>query len=81
MVWIPPGKFIMLGNVWEWCQDREGKYPSETVTDPTGPSSGNRWVLRGFSLSCRAGQCCSAGRCYRDPSNVRDDLGFRLARD
>ncbi len=32
------GIYDMLGNVDEWCQDLEGPYPSEPVTDPTGPT-------------------------------------------
>lgn len=37
----------MHGNVWEECSDWHGDYPNDSVTDPTGLSSGTVRVIRG----------------------------------
>ena len=34
------GVYDMHGNVWDWCQDWLGDYPSGAVVNPSGPGSG-----------------------------------------
>jgi formylglycine-generating enzyme required for sulfatase activity len=74
------GLHDMLGNVWEWCNDRYGDYPKEPVTDPGGSKDGSRRVLRGGSWFFSARYCRSASRNYIDPGYRFGDYGFRLAR-
>jgi len=69
----------MHGNVWEWCQDIYGNYPSGAVTDPTGAGRGSRRVLRGGCWRDRAQACRSAHRGDYDPTGGNDFIGLRLS--
>jgi formylglycine-generating enzyme len=73
----------MHGNVWEWCQDwYDGTYYSIIVNDnPKGPLNGNRRVLRGGSWLFGEMECRVSSRYHAIPSDVRHDIGFRLAHD
>ena len=74
------GVYDMHGNVWEWCQDWYGNYPSGSVTDPQGLSSDSRRVGRGGSWHFPARRCQSAYRYDYSSGHRVSYLGFRLAR-
>ena len=74
------GLYDMIGNVWEWVQDWKGDYPSGTVINPIGPSSGAYRVVRGGSWGDFARYCRSASRSSDTPGNRFNNLGARLLR-
>ncbi|MCX7048236.1 MAG: polysaccharide deacetylase family protein [Candidatus Sumerlaeota bacterium] len=78
----PAGCYDMSGNVWQWCHDWYGSYPSGSQTNPTGLPSGTWRVGRGGSYSnYNHYRCRSANRFYFDPTDyLHDDGGFRVAR-
>lgn len=71
------GLYDMHGNVWEWCHDWFGNYPSGSVTDPAGPNSGTDRVRRGGSWIYDGKYCRSANRGRVTPGFRNLTLGFR----
>ena len=82
------GIYDMHGNVWEWCEDWFGDYPTGVVVDPTGPVTGEKRVLRGGSFSNRFQK--DARSAYHGGGELNDsrifitrwyaDIGIRLVK-
>jgi len=73
----PDGLYDVYGNVWEWCLDRYGAYPSLPVVDPKGSATGANRVLRGGGFNDQA-YCRSAARYSAAPNDSFAGRGFRV---
>jgi formylglycine-generating enzyme required for sulfatase activity len=74
------GLYDMSGNVYVWCWDWYGSYPSGEETDYTGSDSGPNRVLRGgaFMTGLSASYCVVANRSNTPPSNWNTLFGIRV---
>jgi hypothetical protein len=69
----------MLGNLYEWVEDYSGYYPQRDVSDPTGPTKGEKKLFRGGAWN-HYGTMCRAARRFEDIPTIRlNYIGFRVA--
>jgi formylglycine-generating enzyme required for sulfatase activity len=71
----------MLGNVWEWVNDRNGGYTSAPQTDPMGPITGADRLIRGGSFNNDSYYLRSSNRELTPPHFAASTIGFRVARN
>jgi len=75
------GLYDMLGNVWEWCEDRYEPYgDTPIVIDPVGSLQNSNRVIRGGGWGNPARDARAAARREVDPQLKSAIVGFRLAR-
>jgi formylglycine-generating enzyme required for sulfatase activity len=76
------GLYDMHGNASEWCEDGYVEYTLDSVTDPTGPSTGSSSrAIRGGGWNSSARECTSFQRTWKAQGEpIIGASGLRLMR-
>ncbi|WP_432791338.1 formylglycine-generating enzyme family protein [Brevibacterium sp. K11IcPPYGO002] len=80
------GLYNPVGNVWEWCADWFARdyYQHSPHTDPRGPDTGEKRIMRGGSFLCHDSYCNRyrvAARSSNTPDSSASNIGFRVVRE
>lgn len=73
------GLHDMLGNVWEFCSTRYGKFPRELTTNPGDLTPDRGFAVRGGGWSNTPHDARCATRNADPPHFCHSNLGFRVA--
>jgi len=74
------GAYDLVGNVWEWCEDRNNAdyYATCTDTDPPPPDKGNGRTTRGGAFTLSKELMTTSLRTGFPPSTRYANIGFRV---
>jgi formylglycine-generating enzyme required for sulfatase activity len=73
------GLYDVLGNVWEWCDDRYDLYSSDAAVNPRN-AEGSRVMSRGGAAERGARFSRVSGSKWLESSTASPEMGFRVAR-
>ncbi len=75
------GLYDMTGNMWEWCQDKYGRfyYEENIKYSPEGPKDGVGRVRRGGSWFTSAKNCRNSSRSHVNEDYKDNSVTIRLA--
>jgi formylglycine-generating enzyme required for sulfatase activity len=75
------GPHDVVGNVWEWVNDRYGPYAGADLVDPRGPAKGKKRVVRGGAFNGGFESWLRPAFRFSAPESQRSHaIGFRCAR-